>query len=195
MSRFWAGFAVATVLFGAVAAYLFFGLGFGPPTEIRVAVSQSPADAGAPPPQEEARPRRRRGRRRGRARSRRGSTPSGNATSGDDLGEDDMRTIDMAGSGGEQQLRPAQIEAGFDGAMGGIRRCLVLIPGDAEVRGRLTFGLRISGSGQVRAVNLSGPRAATTGDAGACLRRAARQIRFDPFDGPEMIVRYPLTLE
>lgn len=148
-----------------------------------------------PEPEEEARPRRRRRRRRGRGRDRRGRTPTGNATTGDDLGENEMRSLDMEGTGGEAQLRPSQIEAAFDQGMGRIRRCLVLMDGDDAVTGRLTFGLRISGSGQVERVRLSGPRAATTGEAGTCLRSAARGLRFDSFDGPSMIVNYPITLE
>ena len=103
--------------------------------------------------------------------------------------------LDMGAAGGEQQLSGAQIEAAFDGGMGRIRRCLVLMAGEDAVTGRLTFGLRVAGDGQVRAVSLSGPRAATTGDAGECLRGAARALRFPTFDGPEMVVRYPLTLE
>lgn len=194
MSRFWAGFAVATIVWAAAAAYLFYVEGFGPPTEPELApVAEEPVVEEVEEPEDD-RPRRRR---RRRARRPRGgeATPTGVATTGDDLGEDEMRTLDMAGAGGEQQLSGSQIEAGFDGAMGRIRRCLVLMEGGAEVTGRLTFGLRVAGSGQVEAVQLSGPRAATTGDAGQCLRSAARQIRFDSFDGPTMVVRYPITLE
>ncbi len=193
MSRFWAGFAVASVLWAAAAAYLYFALGFGPPADEPVALAEAPSEVVEEPPPEETAPRRRR--RRGARSTRRGETPTGNATTGDDLGEDEMRTLDMGASGGEQQLRGAQIDAGFDTVMGGIRRCLVLIPGDADVRGRVTFGLRIAPDGRVTRVSLSGPRAATTGECGECLQRAARSIRFDSFDGPEMVVRYPLDLE
>ena len=56
------------------------------------------------------------------------------------------------GGGGEQQLTGGQIETAFDGAMGRIRRCFVLAAGDEPVRGRLTFGLRVAGSGRVTAV-------------------------------------------
>ena len=79
--------------------------------------------------------------------------------------------------------------------MGRIRRCFILAAGDEPVRGTLTFGMRIAGSGSVSAVNLSGPAAVTTGESGDCLRSAARAIRFPTFDGPEMVVRYPITLE
>lgn len=194
VSRFWAGFAVASVLWVAATGYLYYVLGYGPPEEIPVATREEPVELEAPAAVEDA-PARRRRRRRGAGRADRGTTPTGNATTGDDLGEGEMRTIDMGGSGGEQQLTGAQIEAGFDTAMGGIRRCLVLMAGESDVRGLVTFGLRVAGSGRVSRVSLSGPRAATTGEAGECLQRTARQIRFDPFDGPEMVIRYPLTLE
>lgn len=193
VSRFWAGFATATALWVGAAAVLHFALGFGPPPEQPVAaLDVEPAAEEPEVEEEEARPRRRR--RRGRRGRGRGRTPSGTATTGDDLGEDEMRTLDMEG-GGEAQLRPSQIEAGFDQGMGRIRRCLVLMEGDEAVTGRLTFGLRIAGTGRVQRVRLSGPRAATTGEAGTCLRNAARNLTFDSFDGPEMIVNYPLTLE
>ncbi|MCB9591527.1 MAG: hypothetical protein H6719_02235 [Sandaracinaceae bacterium] len=196
MSRFWAGFSVASLVWVAAGAYLYFGLGFAPPVEEPLVVDSEPEEVEVEPeaPPTKA-PRRRRRRRGAAAASRRGETPTGNATTGDDLGEDEMRTVDMGGSGGEQQLSGAQVDAGFDTVMGGIRRCLVLIPGDADVHGRVTFGLRIAGSGQVTRVSLSGPRAATTGECGSCLQRTARSIRFPSFDGPEMVVRYPLTLE
>ncbi len=197
MSRFWGGFSVACVLWAGAGAYLHLGLGYGPPAPTPVVAAAEPEVVEAEEPAEaEARPRRRRRRRRrGAARAGRGQTPTGNATSGDDLGEGEMRTLDMGASGGEQQLRGSQIDAGFDTVMGGIRRCLFLIPGDADVRGRVMFGMRIAGSGRVTRVNLRGPRAATTGEAGACLRRTARSIQFDSFDGPEMVVHYPFTLE
>ena len=190
MSRFWGGFAVASALWAGVGAYLVLGQGFGPPEpppiESVAEVDEEPAEEAEPEP-------RRGSRRRWRRRGRR--TPTGNATVGDDLREGEMRNVEMEGSGGEQQLRGAQIEAGFDAGMGQIRRCLVLIEGDDPVRGRITFGLRVAPTGRVSAVQLSGPRAATTGDAGTCLQAAARALRFDSFDGPEMVVRYPLTLE
>ena len=195
MSKFWAGFVLATVLWAGVTAYLAFGLGYGPPDEEVVAIAEEPVVDEAPPEEEAAPRRRRRGRRARSGANPRTETPTGEATTGDDLRENEMRTLDMGGSGGEQQLRSAQIEAGFDGAMGRIRRCLVLIEGDGEVRGRLVFGLRIGPDGRVHGVQLSGPRAATTGEAGSCLSAAARNLQFDTFDGPEMVVRYPITLE
>ncbi|MET0340661.1 MAG: hypothetical protein ABW252_06650 [Polyangiales bacterium] len=118
--------------------------------------------------------------------------PTGEATTGDDLDWSGERRVDMAA--GEAQLAGTQIEAGFDGAMGKIRRCLVLVPGDATVTGKLVFGMRVGADGVPRAVNLTGPRAVTEGESGGCLRQAAQAIRFPKFDGPDMLFRYPITL-
>ena len=196
MSRFWAGFALSSVLWIAAAGAAY-SLGF-----LQLEQASLPEAAVAPPVEPEVAevetaPSGRRGRpRRGTSSTApRRTTPEGEATTGDDLGELGMRTIEGDGAGGEQQLGAAQIDQAFDGAMGRIRRCLVLIEGDDPVRGRVTFGMRIGPDGSVRAVQLSGPAAATTGEAGSCLQAAARAIRFPSFDGPEMLVRYPLTLE
>ncbi len=133
-------------------------------------------------------------RRRGR-RGRRGMGMSGGGMfqGDDDLGENDPREIDGVGGAGEQQLTNAQIESGFDQVFPRIRRCLILVEG--ESRGRITFGLRIASSGRVTRVNLRGPSAVTGGEAGDCLRTAARQMSLPSFDGPDMIAHYPLTLE
>ncbi len=198
VARFLAGFATASVLWGGVLAVLFlFGMiaGQDEPSlddEDELAVVE---DAGVDPS-----PRRRRNRRRRTGRDDVVSAddspvPTGTATTGDDLGENDPRSIDGEGTGGEAQLSNAQIEQTFDGAFGRVRRCLVLAAGDEPVTGRLTFGLRIAGSGEVTRVNLSGPAAVTTGESGDCLRTAARSMRFPSFDGPDMFVRYPVTLD
>jgi hypothetical protein len=121
------------------------------------------------------------------------SLPSGNATSGDDLDWDGERQLDMAG--GEEQLSGKEIEAGFDSAMAKIRRCLVLVPAEGEVTGKLTFGMRVGSDGSPRAVNLSGPAVVTTGESGGCLRKAAEAIRFAKFSGPDMLFKYPITLQ
>jgi hypothetical protein len=196
VSRFLAGFAAATVVWVGAAAGAHFVLGWGPPA----APEENPDDAIALAEDEPDDPatKRRRGGRRGagsRAIGGGGRAPTGEATTGDDLREGEMRTIDGEGSGGEQQLTGAQIDGAFDGAMGRIRRCFILAAGDEAVTGRLTFGMRIAGTGQVTAVSLSGPAAVTTGECGDCLRTAARAIRFDSFDGPEMLIHYPITLE
>ena len=138
---------------------------------------------------------RRRRRRRGMRGRASGMMWSGTATSGDDLGENDPRELNAGAEGGEQQLTGAQIDSTIDGSFGRIRRCLVLVPEDAPSRGRVTFGLRIAGSGRVTRVNLRGPAGVTRSEAGDCLRQAARALRFPSFDGPEMIVHYPITLE
>jgi len=195
VGRFVAGFLTASVLWGGAGAYAYYAGLLEPEAPLAVAsVSKDLVDDGEAEADDAPSSMRRR-RRRGRRAASSSRTPTGNATSGDDLGENDPREIAAGESGGEQQLSGAQVEAGFDQQFGRIRRCLVLIPGDAEVSGRVTFGLRIAGSGRVERVNLSGPRAVTTGEAGSCLRGAARAIRFDSFDGPDMVVRYPITLE
>ncbi|MBX3270062.1 MAG: hypothetical protein KF729_07355 [Sandaracinaceae bacterium] len=198
MSRFWAGFAVASVLWAGAGVALYVTVGIGEPEPAPLAAAPAPEPAEVEEDTDEP-SERRRGRRRGRARAGEprsaAATPTGSGERGDDLGDDEARRVDMSASGGEQQLRPAQIDAGFGASMGAVRRCLVLIPGDAQVRGRVTFGLRIAGTGRVTRAHLSGPRAVTTGECGECLERVARGMRFDTFDGPEMIVRYPLDLE
>lgn len=204
MSRFLAGFATACALWGIAAGVYFSGvlapgepeIVEGPAEEVVVAVDE-PAQ-----PQKRRRGRRRAGGGGGGGPAGGddfggggGTAPRGNATTGDDLGENDLRLMDMEGGGGEQQLTGSQIDQAFDQQMSRIRRCLILAAGDNPVSGRLTFGLRIAGSGRATRVNLSGPAAVTTGDCGECLRGAARAIQFPRFDGPEMVVRYPITLD
>ena len=138
---------------------------------------------------------RRRRRRRGMRGRMGGMMWSGTATTGDDLGENDPRELNAGAEGGEQQLTGSQIDNTIDGSFGRIRRGLVLVPEDAPSRGRVTFGVRIAGSGRVTRVNLRGPAGVTRSEAGDCLRQAARALRFPSFDGPEMIVHYPITLE
>jgi ribonuclease I len=103
--------------------------------------------------------------------------------------------LDVAAAGGEEQLRGTEIEQAFDTAFSQVRRCLVLAASDEPVHGKLIFGLRIANDGRVAGVNLSGPSALTQGDAGACLRSAASSMHFRAFQGPDMVVRYPLTLD
>jgi len=194
VARFFAGFIVASLLWGGgVWAW---SEGLIGQSEVQVdpeAVAEAPEEVEAE--EEEPTKRRRRRRRRGRQERSGGDLPTGTATTGDNLGENDPRELAAGESGGEQQLTQGQIESAMDGGFGAIRRCLVLVPGEAPVSGRLTFGLRIAGSGQVQRVNLRGPAVVTQGEPGSCLRSAARRIRFPSFDGPEMIVHYPITLE
>jgi hypothetical protein len=176
VARFLAGFATATVVWAGALGALHFGLGWGPPPE-EIALDAEPVALDATEPEETTKRRGRGGRRRsggGSGTRDEVRLPQGSATTGDDLREGEMRTIDGEGTGGEQQLTGAEIDQAFDGSMGRIRRCFMLAPGDEPVRGRLVFGMRIAGSGQPTAVNLSGPAAVTTGDCGECLRGAAR---------------------
>jgi hypothetical protein len=118
---------------------------------------------------------------------------NGESTIGDDLGWNSTRNVDM--NAGEGQLSGAQIDAGFDSMMGRIRRCLILVPSDGEVTGKLIFGMRVGSDGKPRAVNLSGPSVVTAGESGSCLREAAQGIRFASFNGPDMLFKYPITLQ
>lgn len=120
---------------------------------------------------------------------------SGDALSGDDLGDPELRQLNAAQAGGEEQLLGSEIERGFDSVFPQVKRCLMLAAGDEPVSGKLVFGLRISGQTGVTRVNLEGPAAITRSEAGDCLRKAARSIRFRSFNGPDMLVHYPLTLQ
>ncbi len=191
VSKFVGGFLTASLLWGLGVGL--WASGAFEPGEIATQQVEDEADAG--PDMEEETPSMRR-RRRGRRGMRGGGerVPTGNATTGDDLGSVD-RNLDLNAAGGEEQLSRAAIESGMDGVFGRIRRCLVLAAGDEPVSGRVTFGLRIEPNGSVSRVRLSGPAVVTTGEAGSCLRTAARGARFDSFDGPPMVVNYPITLD
>ncbi len=193
MSRFLAGFALGSLFWGGfVYSY----------TRGWIDISLEPP---APPDEQQSGTEAAGTDRTGKAsRSRRGKTsahkPHGAArsepgTSGDDLGENAARTVEMGSAGGEEQLAGTEIEKGFDSVFPQVRRCLILAASDEPAHGKLVFGLRISGEGKVTAVNLTGPTSVTGGDAGACLRKAALAIHFRTFHGPEMVVHYPLTLE
>jgi hypothetical protein len=192
--RFFGGFVTASLLWG-LAAILYFhdlGDGFGPAADEALAQPIAAAEPVTAPD-----PKARRGKRGKRKPGEPVETrrrPDGTLeTIGDNIGWDEQQQIDMAG--GEEQLSGAEIEAGFDSAMPGIRRCLVLVPADAEITGKLVFGMRVAGSGSPTAVNLTGPSAVTAGESGACLRRAAQGIRFASFQGPDMVFKFPITLQ
>jgi hypothetical protein len=192
------GFGTASLLWGIGVGVYAFG-GFTPASEAVPAAPapavETVADAGAPT----GTARRRRGVRRSTGEvARSGANAEDGAqevVTGDTLAGPGTRTLDVGASGGEGQLSDAQIERSFDAALPRIRRCLLLVADDAPVTGRLVFGLQIAGTGRVSAVNLSGPRAVVGGEAGDCLREAARGIGFPTFDGPTLTARYPLTLE
>lgn len=186
MSRFLGGFFLASlvwggVLYAQVSGWL--GRSRTPPA----AESSSSAEP-AQEPRTQSRKHKTRTARRRRPRH-------GVATSGDDLGGPQVRRLDAAERGGEGQLRQGEVEAGIDRAFPQIRRCLMLAASEAPATGRLVFGMRIAGSGRVTKVNLRGPAGVTRGEAGTCMRRAARDIRYRVFDGPDMVIHYPITLE
>lgn len=197
MPRFLAGFLTASLLWGG----LLFAQARGiininlEPDEPVAAVEPEPQDA----PQDARDPRRRKrsGRKRASGDRDRGDARrySGDALSGDDLGDPELRDLNAAQAGGEEQLLGTEIEKGFDSVFPQVKRCLILAAGDEPVSGKLTFGLRISGQGGVTAVNLKGPAAITRSEAGDCLRKTAKGIRFRSFNGPDMLVHYPLTLQ
>jgi hypothetical protein len=120
---------------------------------------------------------------------------AGESTSGDDLGGPETRNLEAANAGGEEQLLGHEIEQGFDSVFPQVKRCLMLAAGDEPMSGKIVFGLRIAGHGGITRVSLQGPSAITQGEAGDCLRKAARGIRFRSFNGPDMLVHYPLTLQ
>lgn len=194
--RFLLGFGTASCLWAAVAAVLYANGVIVAQSELEEPAelaSEGDADSdGERDPKKRKRPRR--APRTARAAAPQGKDlPRGEATTGDDLNWDGQRQIDLAA--GEAQLSGKQIESGFDGAMSRIRRCLVLVPAEGEVTGKLIFGMRVGADGQPRAVNLTGPAVVTSGESGSCLRQAAQAIRFAKFDGPDMLFRYPITLQ
>ena len=155
------------------------------------------ADAGAPDDDQEAdeTPGRKKLRKKRRVPGQRRSRLTGNALSGDDLGGPGVRELNADQGGGEGQLRQSEVEAGIDEAFSKIRRCLMLVDSEEPVRGRLVLGMRIAGSGSVTKVNLSGPAVVTKSEAGSCIRQAVHGIHYRTFDGPDMVVHYPVTLE
>ena len=191
--RFLLGFGVASLLWGAAFGMLYARgfLHFGGKDEAGPAAEALTTDE-EPTRDRKVRPRRMRRGKIAREDGPGGPVTSGEATVGDDIDWDGERRLDMAA--GEAQLTGRQIEAGFDGAMAKIRRCLVLVPSEGEVTGTLTFGMRVGPDGVPRAVNLTGPAVVTSGESGSCLRQAAQGIRFPAFDGPESLFRYPITL-
>jgi hypothetical protein len=192
--RFLAGFALASVLWGAFLfsykqGWIDISLEPEAPPAAQTNLPDAAPDDGPdksghgrrkhPPPAKHAR----------------ANAPGGDALSGDDLRENEARSMNVGESGGEEQLRGTEIEQGFDRALPQIRRCLILAASDEPAHGKLMFGLRISSDGNVGAVNLSGPSSVAQGEAGGCLRKAASAMHFRSFHGPDMVVHYPLTLE
>lgn len=197
MPRFVAGFAVASLLWIGLLVAVKQGvvdLDLSPPDEVIEVAEVAAADV----PEAEARdPKRKRKAKRKAGAGERGDSRryEGESSVGDELGGPEARNLDVAAAGGEEQLLGSEIERGFDQAMPGIRRCLILAASDEAVTGKLVFGVRIAGSGRVERVNLKGPSAITQSEAGSCLTAAARKIQFRSFRGPDMLVNYPITLE
>lgn len=188
MSRFLGGFFSASALWAAFVYALVTGL-----VEIPLASRAPATDAGVEPDDEsttDKASRRSKYKRRGRARGSRGQ-----GFAGDDLGGPDERELALGAAGGEEQLRSDEIDAQFDAIFPELRRCLFLAAADEPVTGKLVFGLRVSGSGGVTKVNLRGPSAITDSEAGSCMRRAAHGMRLRSFQGPDMLVHLPMTLE
>lgn len=210
MSRFFAGFATASVVWlvlgGSLVALVWTGVIALPHEEpMPDVVAAMDVDAGVATT---ASPR---GRRRGRAGWGGGGGGAGGAHAGggggggdydpapeDVLTGDDLGTVnhnlDVGAQGGEEHLTPSQIEQTFDTVLPRIRRCLILVPGNGDIRGRVVFGFRVAHDGHVVAVNLRGPSNITTGEPGDCLRAAGRGARFPSFDGPDTVASYPLDL-
>lgn len=193
MSRFLAGFLIGSLVavgaaFGARALGLL-TLEWGPP---QVATAAPDGDLQASKREPDPAKRKRKPVRPHSARSH--QPGNAEAQSGDDLGAGEARELDLAQGGGEEQLLPREVEQAFDQNFAQVRRCLVLVDTDAPVRGTVKFGLRISGRQGVTRVNLTGPSAVTTGEAGDCLRKAARGLKLRSFNGPDMVVHYPVVL-
>jgi hypothetical protein len=195
--RFLSGFLTASVLWGAAAfLYIQGSLDFLFPEEESAGAEEVTSEPEVDPADSKKKGKRRLKRPRLKRRSGDGSRSaglSGNSTVGDDIGWNDDRNMDMAA--GEAQLSGTQIEDGFDSAMNRIRRCLILVPADGEITGKLVFGMRVGSDGKPRAVNLTGPSIVTAGESGSCLRTAAQSIRFASFNGPDMLFKYPITLQ
>ena len=137
-------------------------------------------------------------RRGGKSRRGRFSNPTydtGSGTSGDALGAPGARNLAMGSRDGEEQLSSADIERGIDGVWRGVERCLVLIPTSAPATGKVVAGMHIASSGRVTKVNLKGPNVIIQGEAGACIRKTIKSINYPGFDGPDMVVNYPMFFD
>lgn len=203
MKGFFFGFLVASLL--GVAALYAQSRGLIAPfpeeADTQGALSTDEGTDGEVAAAEEKRSKRRKrpGQRRGKAQAR--PFPAGGAgydtsqvTVGDDLNGRAPRELTM-GAGAEEQLTNAEIDQGIDRVFRGIQRCLILVPSDAPATGRVTLGMHIAPSGNVTKVNLSGPATIVQGESGACIRKAVRSIRYPSFDGPDMVVHYPIVFE
>jgi hypothetical protein len=145
--------------------------------------------------------RRKRGRRIGRRDAPRRGEPQApeydmsEGVAGDDLGSPGAREIGMGSGGVVDQLSPAEIDRGIDRVWSGLQRCLLALPPGVPNTGKIVLGMHIASSGRVTKVNLTGPNAMISGEAGACFRRTTKSVQYRSFDGPDMIARYPITFD
>ncbi len=118
---------------------------------------------------------------------------------GDDLTRSnnvaDAHEVGFGTPGREEQLPHREIDRGIDSVFNGITRCLVLVPAGASTKGKIVVGMNIASSGKVTKVNLKGPNVMVKGESGACLRRTIKSIRYPGFNGPDMVVHYPITFD
>lgn len=168
---------------------------------VATVVASAPADE----PEGRGKGRRRRGGRRNAGGDETaGDAPAGNGAPDERVedwnGPDSLdlppQEIDME-HGGEQQLSNTVIESTMGRSFGSIRRCIMLAQADRDtpVHGRMSIGMRIRPSGEVGAVKVSPPGPLASSDLGPCVRSVVGRIRFPRFDGRDMVVTYPVTLE
>jgi hypothetical protein len=148
---------------------------------------------------------------RGKGRRRRPGRRGAGTGGDDEAATPEERTPDWNGSddldlppqeidvehGGERQLSNTVIESTMGKSFGSIRRCIMLAQSDREtpVRGRMKIGMRIRSTGEVGAVKVSPPGPLASSELGPCVRNVVGRIRFPRFDGRDMVVTYPVTLE
>jgi hypothetical protein len=194
VSKFFLGFVSASVLwaiaaYAVIEGYVDFNLN---PTKILSGNEPVPS-ASNEKQQVEKRSRRKNGSSRPALQA--NKRPSRSVLAGDSLGEDEVKNVDMVGNSGQQQLTDYEVEQGINGVFNKIRRCLFLAANEDPVRGRVVLGMRIEGTGRVTKLNLRGPSPVVQGEAGSCLRSTITSIQYRSFNGPAMVVHYPITLE
>ena len=59
----------------------------------------------------------------------------------------------------------------------------------------MTVGIKLRSSGEVAAVRGTPPGPLASGSLAGCVRGVVGRIRFPSFDGRDMVVTYPVTLE
>lgn len=204
MKQFLGGMAAASVLWVSILIAQATGkidlLGWvGLEEDEEVPVEDATAVEAAPDESDRKTPRRRKGKRRIR---RKPGSPMPEETydlsegvAGDALGTPGAKELTMGSAGGEDQLSAKEIDQGIDRVFRGIERCLVLAPPGAPTTGKLTVGMSIASNGAVTKVNLKGPGVMITGEVGACFRRIVKTIRYRSFDGPSMVVHYPIVFD